>query len=120
MALTAHTRSDQPSQTLPWQCNLLRELCGNPFRPSPNIDPAWLAWSDGVVARLARTAYDERDPEGGTLDNTRLGVLADALEEAGCADPAILGHLRAPGPHVRGCWALDCVCPPGPVQPDTE
>jgi len=34
-------------------------------------------------------------------------VLADALEEAGCAETALLDHLRAPGPHVRGCWALD-------------
>jgi hypothetical protein len=34
-------------------------------------------------------------------------VLADALEEAGCADADILGHLRGPGPHVRGCFVLD-------------
>jgi hypothetical protein len=24
-----------------------------------------------------------------------------------CADAAILGHCRGPGPHVRGCWAVD-------------
>jgi hypothetical protein len=41
------------------------------------------------------------------LDTVRLAVLADALEEAGCADPDLLGHLRGPGPHVRGCWAVD-------------
>jgi hypothetical protein len=34
-------------------------------------------------------------------------VLADALEGAGCDNPDLLGHLRGPGPHVRGCWALD-------------
>ena len=39
----------------------------------------------------------------------RLPILADALEEAGCDDPDILSHLRGPGPHVRGCWALDLV-----------
>jgi hypothetical protein len=33
--------------------------------------------------------------------------LADALEDAGCTDADILSHLRSPGPHVRGCWALD-------------
>jgi len=30
--------------------------------------------------------------------------------DAGCADAAdaaLLDHLRGPGPHVRGCWALD-------------
>jgi hypothetical protein len=37
------------------------------------------------------------------------GVLADALEEVGGADEALLGHLRGPGPHVRGCWAVDLV-----------
>jgi hypothetical protein len=42
----------------------------------------------------------------GHLDNARLAVLSDALEEAGC-DDAILSHLRSPGPHVRGCWAVD-------------
>jgi hypothetical protein len=36
-------------------------------------------------------------------------VLADALEEAGCDERAVLDHCRGPGPHVRGCWALDLV-----------
>jgi hypothetical protein len=37
----------------------------------------------------------------------RLPVLADALEEAGCTNADILDHLRGPGPHARGCWAVD-------------
>jgi hypothetical protein len=36
-------------------------------------------------------------------------VLADMLEEAGCSDPQLLGHLRSPGPHVRGCFAVDAL-----------
>ena len=36
-------------------------------------------------------------------------TLADALEKAGCTDTCLLEHLRAPGPHVRGCFALDAV-----------
>jgi hypothetical protein len=36
-----------------------------------------------------------------------FAILADALEEAGCTDAAILSHLRGPGPHVRGCWVVD-------------
>jgi hypothetical protein len=52
------------------------------------------------VATLARRTYDERD-------FAALPVLGDALEDAGCADPELLGHLRGPGPHVRGCWAVD-------------
>ena len=43
------------------------------------------------------------------LDPLRLSVLADALEDAGCTQEAILSHLRSPGPHVRGCWALDVI-----------
>jgi hypothetical protein len=36
-------------------------------------------------------------------------VLADAFEAAGCTDAELLGHLRGPGAHVRGCWALDLI-----------
>ncbi len=39
----------------------------------------------------------------------RLAVLADALEEAGCDQPAILSHCRQPGPHVSGCWVADLI-----------
>ena len=59
------------------------------------------------MVALAQAAYDERELPAGTLDTTRLAVLADALEEAGCVQADILGHLRGPGPHVRGCWAVD-------------
>ncbi len=42
-----------------------------------------------------RTAYKERQLLSGTLDNTRLVVLADALEEVGCTDQDILSHCRS-------------------------
>jgi hypothetical protein len=29
------------------------------------------------------------------------------LEDAGCADPAILMHCRRPREHLRGCWVVD-------------
>jgi hypothetical protein len=88
------------------QAVLLRDVFGALFHPVP-IDPAWLAWNDGTVVKLAQAAYEHRDLPSGHLDTTRLGILADALEEAGCSAPDILGHLRGPGPHVRGCWAVD-------------
>jgi hypothetical protein len=75
------------------QCDLLRDIIANPFRAVPTIDPAWLAWNDGTVAKLAEAAYEHRLLPEGTLDQTRLAVLADALEEAGCADTDILNHL---------------------------
>jgi hypothetical protein len=84
------------------QAALLRCIFGIPFRPLPRLNSAWLAWEGGTVPKLAAALYDER-----AFD--RLAVLADALEEAGCTDQSILDHLRGPGPHVRGCWAVDLV-----------
>jgi hypothetical protein len=78
--------------------SLLKEISGNPFH-TVAVDPAWLT-SD--VLLLARGIYDER-----AFD--RVPILADALQDAGCDSDDILTHLRGPGPHVRGCWALDLV-----------
>jgi hypothetical protein len=91
------------------QVALLRDIFGNPFHPSPSLPPAVLAWNDGTVRRLAQAAYDERQLPAGTLDAGRLGVLADALLDAGCGDDEVVRHLREPGPHVRGCWAVDII-----------
>jgi hypothetical protein len=88
------------------QCQLLRELFGNPFR-NARVDPAWLQWQGGVVAGLCQAAYEQRKSASVNLDNDRLAVLADALEEAGCDDADILGHLRSGGEHLRGCFVLD-------------
>jgi hypothetical protein len=81
---------------------LLRCLVGNPFRPVPPVDSAWLTWRQGTIPRLAQTIDAER-----AFD--RMPILADALEDAGCTDADILAHCRQPGPHTRGCWVLDLV-----------
>jgi hypothetical protein len=91
------------------QSALLRDIFGNPFRLPPPLSPAVLAWKGGTVRRLAQAAYDERQLPAGTLDAARLAVLADALLDAGADDEALLAHLRSPGPHVRGCWAVDLI-----------
>jgi hypothetical protein len=83
-------------------CDLTRCLFGNPLRPPPGIPPSVLAWQDGTVVKLAQAIYDGRAFE-------RMPVLADALEEARCADAALLGHLRRPGPHARGCFVIDAL-----------
>ena len=93
------------SYTAPRYSASIRELFGNPFRPVP-IDPAWRT---STALSLAQAAYDERQLPAGTLDPDRLAVLADALMDAGCDSEDLLGHLRSPGPHVRGCWALDLI-----------
>jgi hypothetical protein len=91
------------------QSQVLRDIVGHPFRPALAIDPACLAWNGGTVRTLAGEAYENRSLPSGHLDPTRLALLSDALEDAGCTDADLLAHLRSPGPHVRGCWALDLV-----------
>jgi hypothetical protein len=76
---------------------------------APPVPPAVLAWNDGTVRRLAQVIHDELQLPAGTLDAGRLGVLADALLDAGCEDEGLLAHLRSAGPHVRGCWAVDVI-----------
>jgi hypothetical protein len=93
-ALTEAERAERRSQA-----QLLRDLVGNPFQPV--IIPAVvLTWNDGTIPRIAQTIYDERAFE-------RLPILADALEDACCDNPAILDHCRVPDFHARGCWAVD-------------
>jgi hypothetical protein len=91
------------------RARLLRDIFGNPFRPSPPVPPAVLRWNDATVPRLAQAIYDERQLPAGTLDAGRLAVLADALLDAGCEDEELVRHLREPGLHVRGCWAVDVI-----------
>jgi len=82
-----------------WQCQVLRDIAGNPFR-NVIIQPDWLDWNNGALRGLAVAIYDEK-----AFD--RMPVLAHALEQAGCTDAAILDHCRSNGPHVRGCWVVD-------------
>jgi hypothetical protein len=87
------------------QSRLVRDIFANPFQPL-TLDAACL--TPDVLA-LARAAYEHRDLPSGYLDPQRLAVLADPLEDAGCEDAGLLGHLRGPGHHVRGCHALDAI-----------
>jgi hypothetical protein len=84
------------------QARLLHCVFGNPFRPSPSLPSATLAWNDGTVRRLAQAIYEDR-----AFD--RMPILADALEDAGCTEPYILDHCRQPEEHVRGCWVVDLI-----------
>jgi hypothetical protein len=77
------------------QFAFLRCVFGNPFRPiTLHFMPT------ARVVRLAQLIYDQHHFGD-------MPVLADALEEAGCTDEAILSHCRGRGPHVRGCWVVD-------------
>src|SRR5262245_60863685 len=82
-----------------WQCRILRDIFGNPFR-SVTIDPAWL--TSDVIA-LAEGIYADR-----AFD--RMPILADALQDAGCDNDDVLNHCRDTTlTHVRGCWVVDLV-----------
>jgi hypothetical protein len=90
------------------RAGLIRDIFGNLFRQRPPLAPSLLAWNDALIQRLAEAAYEHRLLPSGQLDPQLLAVLADALEEAG-ADAELVAHLRQPGPHVRGCVAVDFV-----------
>ncbi|QEL19064.1 hypothetical protein [Limnoglobus roseus] len=77
------------------QADLLRCV----FNPFASFDPAWIT---PTAYALAEAAYEDRAWD-------RLPILADALEDVGCEDSAVLAHLRGDGPHARGCWVLDLV-----------
>jgi hypothetical protein len=64
-------------------CYMLSEDGGR----SEMADEILMPWLMPTVINLAQTAYDAQDWSA-------LPILADALEDAGCADEAILRHLR--------------------------
>jgi hypothetical protein len=77
------------------ECDLLREIFGNPFRP-----PITQHHRTPEVRNLALEIYEQR-----AFD--RLPGLADAAERAGFTDADLLQHCRTAEGHVRGCWAVD-------------
>lgn len=82
-----------------WQAALLRDIIGNPFRPSA-LDRSWQCWNGGQVPRIAQAVYDERR-------FADLPMLGGILEEAGCTENEVLAHCREPSTHARGCWVID-------------
>jgi hypothetical protein len=84
-----------------FQCTLLRDIFGAPFRPF-RLDPAWLSGEGRTAVELARSI--EQEARFGDLP-----LLAEVLLRADCRDRAVLDHCRLPGSHVRGCWVLDAL-----------
>jgi hypothetical protein len=86
-----------------WWCRL-------PMPRRVAVRPEWMEWSEGAIPKLAQSIRTEEAYD-------RLPLLADALERAGCNEPAIIGHLRIGGPHLRGCWVLDLLTGGEPTRP---
>jgi hypothetical protein len=89
--VTADAKRNVDLRSLVW------EITGNPFRPIRFLDE----WRTSTATALARAMYQTRD-------FSPMPILADALQDAGCDNAAILDHCRDPrGVHIRGCWVLD-------------
>jgi hypothetical protein len=75
-----------------------RDIFGNPFRP---VDFA--PWRTDTAVALAHQMYEGRE-------FSAMPILADALQDAECANEDVLNHCRdANQTHVRGCWVIDGV-----------
>src|SRR5436309_2819146 len=72
-----------------------------------------LVWPTLNPAQRNAVEVHERFVQGQAIDQAErfddLPILADALEDAGCADAAILDHCRRAGGHCRGCWVVDLI-----------
>lgn len=80
-------------------CNWIRDLLSDRFLRS-RFDSHWLQGNHQTARNMAQAIY-----EGQSFGE--MPILADALEEVGCANEEILSHCRQPGEHIRGCWVLD-------------
>ena len=89
------------SQEQAVQCELIRDVFGDPSRPF-GFDPEWLRTDGVAAASLAR-----RIDEIGCFEE--LPALVRCLEQAGCRDRSVIEHCLGPGPHVRGCWVIDAL-----------
>lgn len=80
------------------------DASGRPL-PVPHIEPDWLAWNGGCVRAIAEGILSRRAFDG-------MPILADALQDAGCEDPVLLDHCRAPQQHLGTCWVLRLLTAP--------
>jgi hypothetical protein len=81
-------------------CHSFTSLAGDV--PIVSLDPAWLAWQGGTIRYLAHSIGEEKAFEC-------LGILGDALEDAGCTDPVILAHCRTAGKDIAWSWLVDLI-----------
>jgi hypothetical protein len=91
-------------------CDLFREVVGNPFRPwrvAPGFLGGGLVQPDGRAVRLPTGVRELAGAVHAGRAFDLLPVLADAAEDAGVTDAAMLAHLRHGAGHAAGCWAVD-------------
>lgn len=93
----------------PWRIPLVMDLVRSAYEHRPGRECEECQghggrWDPEVIDQWysCDTCHGQGRIEDGLLDRDRLLILADALEEAGCDNAEILGHLRRPL-HCPGC-----------------
>jgi hypothetical protein len=80
-----------------------RELFGKVLRATVGPGLPWSdEWRTDTVVARARGIYDDRAWD-------RMPILSDALQDAGCNAPGVIGYCRGNGPFCRGCWLPDTI-----------
>lgn len=110
-------RPSLPKVWLSWHDGLIPRLAEAAYRERGRERMCERCKGSGSIPYYIGTDNMRSDPckpchgtgriDDGCLNPERLGILADALEEVGCQQEEILSHLHSPGPHVRGCHAVD-------------
>lgn len=118
---------------MPKEIAICRLWEGDTFSVLPLYD--WLQWNDGAIPKMVDAMlFEECDMPFGPGHPTcskcggkgrisraepqwlMMPAIADALEEAGCREPAILEHLRSErdGDRCAWCWNGHVMMPPIP------
>jgi hypothetical protein len=80
---------------------LLRDVFGDTFRVV-DLPAGWLRGRGAQAVAVAVAIHEDQSFD-------ELPILADALEDADCPAAGLLRHCREPGPHGRGCWAVEAL-----------
>jgi len=98
VVLTGRARTKAVRKKETFLLNVLRDVLGNPFRPT-QVDPRWRT-SDvlGICLKI------QAEYSFGLMP-----ILAEALQDAGCSDKAVVAHCMNDGLHIRGCWVIDSI-----------
>ena len=79
------------------QCDLARDIFGNPFRePLPFLD-----------VPFAHVIYDKHVEPDGTFPRAAMQKLVKILEHELGSKSTVVSHIKGSQQHVRGCWVVD-------------
>lgn len=91
-----------------WMFTIIDDIRFIPGTYEPAPPPSLLCSTDwrSILATIIRDQ-----------DFALMPVLADSLEDAGYPDRELIAHLRSPGPHCLGCWAIHKLTRPWSARP---